>query len=198
MNWPKNIKEFVLADQFKNLCSEDRGFLYMLLFFKNNEGVLDPEHDAAMNKRIQQVQHHVFDMVAGILKSNSLVEECIKTGGNPFSLDNCQVAPLIQKVILAQLVLMRLVLIQKGKFIINIPVLELFKNIFKNPTAPENKIINVFYLPAQIVTNCQVDIFFQVFSLCFEYDFLKFLYDFYYYYLDKCKNATSAIKDNSV
>lgn len=159
----------------KITSSEDRGFLYLLLFFNHNEGVISPNQSPDLNKYMEKVQHSLFMFVEGIQAANKLISEKLCQKTNPFTNTQTDLPPLILKLILVQLVMLKFLTIEDEILKINPVLMNHTAGIFLDPHAYNNVVLNIFYLPPQITTNKNINLFFTVFEICEAFDYKIFL-----------------------
>mgnify|MGYP000205058072 CR=1 FL=1 len=179
----------------KITSSEDRGFLYLLLFFNHNEGVISPNQSPDLNKYMEKVQHSLFTFVEGIQAANKLISEKLCQKTNPFTNTQTDLPPLILKLILVQLVMLKFLTIEDEILKINPVLMNHTAGIFLDPNAYNNVVLNIFYLPPQITTNKNINLFFTVFEICEAFDYKIFLERFALKYFENADDEIKTLVD---
>ena len=142
--------------QLLALSDAERGFLNLLNFFKNNEGVIDPANSPKYNEKIQAVQEKARVLQEDIMHLNTVVASALSRQQNIFK----DLDPFFLKLIVIQLSFLGFLVDGEagGQILTNRALLNDFRGI-KFP-------INIFFVPKQIITSEQIERVFKIITMC--------------------------------
>lgn len=157
------------------LTPEDLGLLYLLQFFKSNEGVIDVNTSDSEVKRILEVRYNAKQLILFIMESNELVQAALAKQKNIFD----QLDPFYLKLVIVQLGLLGFVDYSGTHVEISDKL-----NIFKGSMFP----INIFYVPKELITNSRYADIEEILKKTTTANSLNFLNRFLSKYLKICQH----------